>query len=98
MISYPSEHWLDANSLLFKYDPELINQIISQLTPERVVTIISNPKFRENEPESAFNLTDPWFGVRWRQSRTYSFSPLSAGHFYYPGKNPYWTNDLELVA
>ena len=91
------EHWLDAEALNHEFDENLIMNCIEHMTPSRAITILLDPKFRDDE--KSFTETDDWFGTKWRTSdHEYRFEELESKLFHYPGENPYLTDDLALVT
>merc|ERR1712159_857739 len=98
-MKYPVEHWLDAEDLPFKYNPELIQEILNLMTPERSVNMILHPDFRKEE-EDKFSEKDDWFGVFWREKSNfdYKFKKLDNESLFYPGENPYLTDKLDLIV
>ena len=108
MSKYPdSEHWLDADYVHPEYEPEKIQNLLDLMKYDRSVKMVVNPKFRQEiseketeKEETIFPESDAWFGVRWRTSKdTYEFTDsqkLPDKTFFYPGKNPFLTDDLDL--
>ncbi|KAA8518172.1 hypothetical protein F0562_015646 [Nyssa sinensis] len=64
MQLYPPKDWLVRSSLPSKFNPDLIQSVLNELTPNHVRIFWDSTKFEGNT-----NMTEPWYGTAYSVER-----------------------------
>ena len=64
MVFYPPERYLDGDSLLFEYDPKILQQCQEALVREKVNVFLRSKEI----PSENLDKVEPWFGTKYSQS------------------------------
>lgn len=62
MQLYPPEDYLAGDSLLYEYNPEIIKECLTQLTPQNCNIMLSSKTY---ENEEMCHLKEKWFGTKY---------------------------------
>lgn len=98
MHVFKMEHALSGNYLMTKFEPDVINEILDQLRPEKMKVTLISKHF-----DGKTDLTEKWYGTQYKKEKidegnledlkNCGLNPA----FKLPEKNEFIPNDLSLV-
>ncbi|AOE49439.1 insulinase family protein [Kangiella sediminilitoris] len=96
MQYYPAEHALDISRVYDQFDPELIQQFLSHITPEHLRLVVSAPDITSDTKEARYDVAYTMEPLSQQQIKAWSNVEVY-DEMQLPESNPYLAKDLSIV-